>query len=352
MNTNQKTKGIVLKELENPLIKEAANLSILGIKSQDKGDFKDAKEKIEEGEKKLKQIITEVKDIKERNMLFSYINFFQSCIKDCSTQEENEKIAKENNFTQTLIMKEKQFITESNTNLLSLIKETENYRGKNPDKILDISSKIFLFFSKSNDKGFFLSKNIFIRYEIIRQGNAFIPYLYQKYEVCYYVNQRLSEFMLLMKQRAINENNIEGLINYLIDVQNWFSKELKYIKSCKFGKNVNNLNEKENTRLLYNKFDEYKERVKRNELNEKLSSKIDYFKVFNGVCNGFQNLKSVFEYKHYKQEFLKNINNKKYEICDIFYNTIIKWFIRDILELTKRFLNKNILNFENIEYQK
>ena len=49
---------------------------------------------------------------------------------------------------------------------------------------------------------------------------------------------------------------------------------------------------------------------------------------------------------------INNLNLKKKEICEIFYNTVIKWFLRDVLDLTKRFINKSILKFEsNIPYQ-
>ena len=80
---------------------------------------------------------------------------------------------------------------------------------------------------------------------------------------------------------------------------------------------------------------------------KKIVSKKDYIKIFVGVCNNFKELKNILDPKYYRGEFLNNLQFKKKEICDIFYNTVIKWFIKDVLELTKRFINKPILKFES-----
>lgn len=348
---NQKTKQICYKEFENPLFQEAANFASHGIKEQQKGNYDEAKKQIHEGLIKLKTLTLNGKS-DERKKAMNFYNLFQTFLNDCSSQEENEKIAMENNFTQSLILKDKSFITESENNFLSLLKQSKNINSKNPDEIFNLTIKIFNFFSKANDKGFFLTENIFIRNEILKQGNAKIPYLHQKYDVQDTINKQIGGFMNLIKQDAINGNNIEGLINYLIDVQNWFSKELNYVLPCRYAKNNNDRNEKNRTMQLNKKFMDLKNEVLNNDLNEKLVSKKDYIKIFAGVCNHFKEMKNILEPKYYKGEFLNNLNLKKKEICEIFYNTVIKWFLRDVLDLTKRFINKSILKFEsNIPYQ-
>lgn len=345
---NHKTKQICYKEFDNPLFKEAANLASYGIKEQQKGNYEEAKRQIEEGLKKLKMLTLQGKS-DERKKAMNFHNLFQTFLKDCSTQEENEKIAMENNFTQSLILKDKLFITQSENNFISLLKQAKNININScpPDEIFALTLKIFSFFSKAYDKGFFLTENIFIRNEILRQGNAKIAYLHQKYDVHDNINKQIGGFMSLIKQDAINGNNIEGLINYLIDVQNWFSKELNYIKACKYLKNQNDRNEKNRTLQLNKKFQEIKIDVENNDLNEKLVSKKDYVKVFAAVCNNFKEMENILNPKYYKGEFLNDLSSKKKEICYLFYNTVIKWFIRDVYELTKRFISKPILKFES-----
>ena len=342
---NSKTKQVCYKEFENPLFKDAANFASYGIKEQEKGNYDEAKKQIQEGLNKLKQI-TLLGKSDERTKAMSFHNLFQSFLKDCSTQEENEKIAMENNFIQSLLLKDKEMIKESQNNFLSMLKKSKNININNPEEIFAFTEKIFNFFSNAYNKGFFLTENIFIRNEILVQNHAKIPYLYQKYDVYETINKKIGEFNYLVKQDAINGENIEGLINFLIDVQNWFNKEISYIMPCKYKKNQNDKNEKNRTMQLYKKYQDYKIDVENEDKNEKLESKRDYIKIFVGVCNNFKYLKNVLEPKYYKGEFLNNLNSKKKELCDIFYNTVIKWFLADVLDLTKRFINKSILTFE------
>ena len=117
---NQKTKQICYKEFENPLLKEAANFASYGIKEQQKGNYEEAKKQIEEGLKKLKLITINGKS-DERKRAMNFHSLFQTFITDCSSQEENEKITMENNFTQSLILKDKLFIKDSENNFISLL---------------------------------------------------------------------------------------------------------------------------------------------------------------------------------------------------------------------------------------
>ena len=337
---------ICYKEFENPLFKEAANLATIGIKEQQKGNYEEAKKQIQEGLKKLKDLTIHGKS-EERKKALNFYHLFQTFIKDCSTQEENEKIAMENNFTKSLILRDRHFITESENNFLSLLKQSKNINTNNPEEIFNFIGKIFLFFSICYNKGFFFTENIFIRNEVFMQRNAKIPYLYQKYDVHNYLYKNITNFMLLVKQDAINGNNIEDLINYLIDVQNWFSKEISYINPCKYKKHINDKNQKDRTMYLNQKFSAFKEQVENNDINEKLVSKKDYIKIFANLCNCFKDMKIILDPKYYKGDFLNNLNFKKNEICDLFYSTVIKWFIRDIGDLSRRFINKPILIFEN-----
>ena len=175
-------KQICYKEFENPLFKDAANLASLGIKEQQKGNYEEAKKKIEEGIEKLRKLTIEGK-MDEKKKAMNFFDLFQTFLRSCSTQEENDKIAMENNYTKTLLLKDKQLLSESENNFLSLIKKSKNINTNNPDEIFNFTGKIFNFFGVSNDKGFFLTENIYIRNEILKQKNAKIQYLFQKYEV-------------------------------------------------------------------------------------------------------------------------------------------------------------------------
>ena len=345
---NLKTNQVRYKEFGNPLYKEAANLGIMGIKEQQKGNFEEAKKQLQEGLDKLKILTINCKN-DERTKAMSLHTLFQTFLKDCSTQEENEKIAMEKNFTKSLLMKDKQFFAESKDNFLSLLKQSKNINKNNPDEIFNMITKMVDIFSKANENGFFLTENIFIRSEIFRQGNAKIPYLHQKYDLLITINREIEGFLNLVNQDAINGNNIEGLINYLIDAQNWFSKEISIILPCKSIKNPNDKNEKNRTILFNKKFEEIKIDVENGDLNERLSTKRDYFRIFVRTCIHFKELKSILEPKHYKNDFVKSLNLKKKEICEIFYNLVIKLFLMDVSELTKRFIGKSILIFENNE---
>ena len=179
---NQKAKQICYKEFENPLFREAADFASHGIKEQQKGNYDEAKKQIQEGLNALKLITINGKsDERKKAMIFH--SLFQTFLKDCSSQEENEKTSMENKFTQSLILKDKTFIKESENNFLSLLKQSKSINSANPDKIFNFAIKIFVFFSKGNDKGFFLIQNLFIRNEIFKQGNARIPFLHQKFDV-------------------------------------------------------------------------------------------------------------------------------------------------------------------------
>lgn len=340
-----KTKQICFKELENPLFQEAATSAFTGIKLQEKGNFEEAKKHIQEGIDKLNSL-TINGNTEQRRKAMGFRNIFQNFFKDCLTQEENEKTAKSNNFTQTLLVKEKTFLEESDNNFMVLLNQSKSIKTNSPDEVLAFIAKIFNFFYKIYDKGFFLTKNIFIRNEIMRQRYAKVNCLHQKYDVCVTINKRIEEFMILAKQDAINGDNIEEFINYLIDVQNWFNKNLRYIPPCRYMKNTNNKLEDNRKRELYKKYEEMKLKVENEEIDEKLNSRQDYIQVYVKVFKNFSDLKTVFDIKHYKPEYLKTLNFKKKEICDIFYNTIIKWFLNDIMEMSKKFINRNELNFE------
>ena len=74
--------------------------------------------------------------------------------------------------------------------------------------------------------------------------------------------------------------------------------------------------------------------------------------AYNALINQneiFENINDEEISNNYEKE---EDNFKKKEICDIFYNTIIKWFLNDIMEMSKKFINRNELNFEkNLQYK-
>ena len=340
-----KTKQICYKELENPLFQEAAKNAFSGIKLQEKGNFEEAKKNIQEGIDKLNSL-TLNGNSEQRRKAMGFRNLFQNFFKDCLTQEENEKTAKSNNFTQTLLVKDKTFLEESDNNFMALLYQSKGIKTNSPDEVLGFIVKIFNFFHKILDKGFFLTKNIFIRNEVMRQRNARVNCLHQKYDVCMTITKRIEECMILAKQDAISGDNIEEFINYLIDVQNWFNKNLKYIPACRYMKNQNSKLEDNRRKELYKKFEDIKIRVENEDIDEKLNSRQDYIQAYTKVFKNFTDLKTIFDPKYYKPEYLKTLNFKKKEICDIFYNTVIKWFLNDIMEMSKKFINRNELNFE------
>ena len=340
-----KAKQLRFLEFENPLFQEAALSAFTGIKLQEKGNFEEAKKHIQEGISKLNSLTINGGSEQRKKAMF-FRNLFQDFNKDCLTQEENEKTAKNNNFTQSLLLKDKQFLEESDNNFMNLLSQSKNIKTNIPDEILNFIIKIFNFFYKIGDKGFFLTQNVFIKNEIMRQKNARINLLHQKYNVIETINKRLDELNILTKQEAISGENIEEFVNYLIDVQNWFSSQLKYIPACRYRKNQNNIIENNRRKELYKKFEDIKLRVENEEIDERLISQKDYIQVFIKVFKNFNDLKSVFDPKFFKPDYSKTINLKKKEICDIFYNTIIKWFMNDILDMTKKYINMNILSFE------
>ena len=346
-----KTKQICYKELENPLFQEASKNAFSGIKLQEKGNFEEAKKNIQEGIDKLNSL-TLNGNSEQRRKAMGFRNLFQNFFKDCLTQEENEKTAKSNNFTQTLLVKDKTFLEESDNNFMALLYQSKGIKTNSPDEVLGFIIKIFNFFHKILDKGFFLTKNIFIRNEVMRQRNARVNCLHQKYDVCMTITKRIEECMILAKQDAISGDNIEEFINYLIDVQNWFNKNLKYIAACRYMKNQNSKLEDNRRKELYKKFEDIKIRVENEDIDEKLNSRQDYIQAYTKVFKNFADLKIIFDPKYYKPEYLKTLNFKKKEICDIFYNTVIKWFLNDIMEMSKKFINRNELNFEkNLQYK-
>ena len=114
-----KTKQICFKELENPLFQEAASSAFKGIKYQEQGNFDEAKKYIQEGINKL-NTLTINGNSEQRKKAMGFRNLFQDFFKDCLTQEENEKTAKSNNYTQTLLIKDKTFLEESDNNFMVL----------------------------------------------------------------------------------------------------------------------------------------------------------------------------------------------------------------------------------------
>ena len=340
------SKKINFQEPENPLFKEAATIATKGIIEQQKGNYEEAKKYIQESLNKLKQITLNGKN-DEKEKANNYYSLFQGFLSNCQTQEENDKTALKSNVIQNLILKDKQFENGSENNFLSLLKEYPNEDKSSIDDILNYTTKIFDFFAKANERGFFWSKDIFIRKEIFYQENAKIPFLHQKYDVYKNVAKKISDLRTLVESDVISGDNIDGFINYLIDVQNWFSRETKYISACRYRKNPNNNVEINKTQYLFQKFQDIKNKVENNVLSEKIMAINDFIRKFVEVCNSFKELKDILDAKYYKGEFLNNLNHKKKEICDIFYNCIIKMFIRDALDLAKRFIRKQFLNFES-----
>lgn len=348
MNHGNFTNKINFIEPENPLFKEAADLATKGILEQQKGNYDTAKQLIQEGISKLKEITVKGRS-EEREKAMNFYSIFQSFITNCTTQQENEKIAMESNITQALVMKEKNFITGNNDNFQNLLKKYSsiNIKHSSPDVIFEFTTEILKFFSKAHDKGFFWSKDIFIRSEIFKQDSAQIPFIFQKYEAYLKVSEKLSSLKIVADKNVINRENVESFINLLIDMQFCFSKELKYIPHLKYRKNVENELEKNRTIAFYKNFQEIKDKITSGVKEEKIKAVKDYIGNFANVCNEFMNLKEILEHQNLKREFANKLEFKKIEICEIFYSTIIKWFIRDMLDLTSRFLKKQIMIFES-----
>ena len=84
----------------------------------------------------------------QRRKAMGFRNLFQNFFKDCLTQEENEKTAKSNNFTQTLLVKDKLFLEESENNFMTLLNQSKNIKTNSPDEILAFIIQIFNFIDK------------------------------------------------------------------------------------------------------------------------------------------------------------------------------------------------------------
>jgi hypothetical protein len=58
-------------------------------------------------------------------------------------------------------------------------------------------------------------------------------------------------------------------------------------------------------------------------------------------------LEKIFNNTFFKKEDVEHIREKKFIILDFFYHTVLIFTIRDLYDLSLRFLKKKIISFEN-----
>lgn len=108
-----------------------------------------------------------------------------------------------------------------------------SYDNKEED-ILSITLTIIDYLGESIESGFYFSRNFYIRREIWYQTNAKIECLHQKYEAFKLILEKIDNLMILSRNNVIKLENVDKFLDMLVDIQNNFSKELKYISPSKF----------------------------------------------------------------------------------------------------------------------
>ena len=80
-------------------------------------------------------------------------------------------------------------------------------------------------------------------------------------------------------------------------------------------------------------------------IDNKLKSIPNYFIELTDLFNHFKDFELILDYKLYKNDSAR-VKQKKREICDFFYHTIIFWTLNDMKSIAGRFLKKKLMNFE------
>jgi len=191
---------------------------------------------------------------------------------------------------------------------------------------------------ESIEHGCFFTSNFFIRKEIWNQANAKINGLHQKYEAYKAISEKIDNLRILSEKNVINFENLNKFCDFLVEVQNTFSKEFDYIKPF----NNNDLN---NQNPFYKKFLEISNKIKNNLLIARLLSKPDFIETMHKLINSTKNLVTILDNFKTKPEEQKHLRDCKVLISGFFYNTILKLAMTDMRELSLRFFEQKIIEF-------
>jgi hypothetical protein len=98
---------------------------------------------------------------------------------------------------------------------------------------------------------------------------------------------------------------------------------------------------------FYRRITDISIKLTNNLLSAKLQSKPDYMDNLINLIKKTSDLEKIFNNNFFKKEELELLREKKFIILDFFYHTVLKFTIRDLYDLSLRFLKKKIISFEN-----
>jgi hypothetical protein len=106
---------------------------------------------------------------------------------------------------------------------------------------------------------------------------------------------------------------------------------------------------------IYRKFTEISGRIANNLISTKLEARPDYLDTLLGLIKKTNDLGKLFVFMPenifndiiVKKEEVKKVEDKKLIISNFFYQTVVKFTLMDVKDLTLRFLKKKIISFEN-----
>ena len=322
----------------NPQIKEASTLAINSLYYQQIGDFEKSKNLMNQGIEKLRQVV--VKDTSvDKEKVITYFSLFEKFLNNISSQQENERNENEKSLN-LLFDYTKNNNNENLKDIIDLYISLNNIT--NTEKLFELTIKICTYLGKAIDSGFYFSKAIFLRREIFLQENAKIEQINHKHETHKTINEKLNDLNILVSKNVIKYENLNDFCAYINEVQNNLNKQIQGVNPSKYKYDNKQVN---STFVLFKTFNEISDKLKRNIYTNKLNSLPDYFSTLSKLCKNFKDFELILDYKLYKNDTARVLQKKK-EICDFFYHTIILWTLNDIKSITSRFLKKKIMNFE------
>lgn len=213
-----------------------------------------------------------------------------------------------------------------------------------------------LHFTLNNNVKF--TSTLQIRREIWRQSNARLKFIDQKHKAFILIFNKLDNLLTLTIKKVITIHNIEKFNDIIVDIQNSFSSELEYIKSNKtyvlpkdfksFNREFSGFAIKFKENLMTSKIGDKAEII--DALQNLLLKFSEIYEIYNEnqlqllINNHFQN-QNTKEKNSYESENYK-VNNLINPLIGFILNFIFNLIMKDLEELTLRFLKKKILSFE------
>lgn len=146
---------------------------------------------------------------------------------------------------------------------------------------------------------------------------------------------------------VITMENIDKFCDMLIDMQNSFSKDYAYIKPSKYKMKtvLNLLIQDSGGYTFYRRITEISNKLTNNLLSAKLQSKPDYIDNLMNLIRKTSDLEKILI--NFKKDDSEIIREKKFIILDFFYHTVLKFTVKDLYDLSLRFIKKKIISFES-----